>query len=297
MSLGHSPTPDYVGRFAPSPTGPLHMGSLIAAVASYLEARVNDGHWLVRIEDIDPPREVAGASDAILRSLESHALHWDGQVLYQNTRLDSYRDILDGLIDRGLVYACDCSRTKLRALGGPYPGICRDKGLPPRNNTALRLRVEPGIIQFDDLLQGSQQEDVADCVGDFILERRDGLVAYQLAVVVDDAWQGITHIIRGADLLDCSARQIYLQQTLGYTTPTYGHFPVITNELGNKLSKQTSAPALNDNEAVTNLTKALAFLGQKPPRDVPDTAEALLAHAVAHYNRSNIPQGLSIQGS
>lgn len=285
-----NPLPDkYKGRFAPSPSGPLHMGSLIAAVASYLDARAHQGIWLVRIEDIDPPREVAGASDAILRSLEAHGLTWDGDVLFQSTRLEAYRDTLQQLAQRELVYPCDCSRAKLREIGGIYPGTCRKRGLARSDTRALRLRVDNSMVSFNDRIQGLQEEYPADTVGDFIVERKGGLVAYQLAVVVDDAHTGITDIVRGADLLDSSARQIYLQSLLNYATPRYAHFPVITDQLGLKLSKQAMAPSLDDKLAIENLVTALAFLGQPLPDELPINAHELLAFATRHWQLQAIP--------
>jgi len=262
---------DYRGRFAPSPTGPLHFGSLVAAVASFLEARRRGGLWLVRMEDIDPPREVAGAADAILRALDAYGLSWDESVVYQSRRSDAYEAALDALRADGLIYACACSRKEIAAARGPYrppdyyPGTCR--GGPPdgRRGRTLRALTEGARITVDDAWQGTQRQDLEEQVGDFVLRRADGLFAYQLAVVVDDAAQGITDVVRGADLLDSTARQVHLQHLLGLPTPRYAHVPVAVNASGEKLSKQTGAPALDPADPVPSLWAALRFLGQAPP--------------------------------
>jgi len=264
----------YRGRFAPSPTGPLHFGSLVAAVASFLEARRHGGQWLVRMEDLDPPREVPGAGDAILRALEAYGLEWDGAVLYQSERGQAYAAALQALRAEGLLYACACTRKEIAAARGPgrppdyYPGTCR--GGPPsgRRGRTLRVLTEQARIEFEDALQGPQSEDLEEQVGDFVLRRADGLFAYQLAVVVDDAHQGITHVMRGADLLDSTARQVYLQHLLGLATPHYAHLPVAVNTAGEKLSKQTGARPLDAADPVPGLWAALAFLGQAPPPEL-----------------------------
>ncbi|HEY9103410.1 tRNA glutamyl-Q(34) synthetase GluQRS [Chitinimonas sp.] len=263
----------YRGRFAPSPTGPLHLGSLLAAVGSYLEARSHGGEWLLRIEDLDPPREMAGAADGILRTLEAFGFEWDGPVEYQSRRLDRYRTALEKLKRAGQAYGCACTRKEIadssvRGIDGPvYPGTCRT-GLPAgREARAWRLRVTPGAyIHFDDAIQGPQQQDLEQQLGDFVLLRADGFFAYQLAVVVDDAEQGISHIVRGADLLDSTPRQIYLQSCLAYPQPKYAHLPVLVNTAGEKLSKQTRAPALITETATSELWQVLDMLGQMPPK-------------------------------
>ena len=266
----------YRGRFAPSPTGPLHFGSLVAALGSYLDARTQGGEWLVRMEDIDTPRNVPGAADDILRTLEVFGFEWDGEVLYQSDRHAAYGEVLEGLRAAGKVYGCACSRKEiadsasLPAIDGGmvYPGNCRD-GLPAgRLARAWRLRVDASEIAFDDRLQGCIGQVLERDVGDFVLLRADGLFAYQLAVVVDDAFQGITDIVRGADLLASTPRQIWLQRCLGYVTPSYAHLPVATNAAGEKLSKQTRAAPLNVADVAGELVAALRFLGQPVPAEL-----------------------------
>jgi glutamyl-Q tRNA(Asp) synthetase len=266
----------YRGRFAPSPTGPLHFGSLVAAVGSYLEARRQAGEWLLRIEDVDTPRNVPGAADSILKTLADFGFEWDGSVLFQSHRIDAYVDALDGLKRAGLVYGCSCSRreiadsaTRPAVDGGlAYPGTCRG-GLPPgREARAWRLRVNDETVAFDDLLQGRVTQYLESDVGDFVLRRADGLFAYQLAVVVDDDFQKISHVVRGADLLASTPRQIWLQRCLGYSTPIYAHLPVVANAAGEKLSKQTLAHALASDQATAELVRALRFLGQPVPSEL-----------------------------
>lgn len=265
----------YVGRFAPSPTGPLHQGSLIAALASCLDARKQGGQWLVRMEDVDGPRTQAGAANCILNQLEAHGFEWDGPVLWQSQRLDAYQAALDQLIHAGYAYPCACSRKEiadsaLRAPDGSlrYPGTCR-QGLPAgRHSRAWRCRSDTEPLRWTDLIQGEQFEQLEETVGDFVLLRADGQFAYQLAVVVDDAWQGVTHIVRGADLLDSTGRQLHLQSLLAYPQPTYAHLPVLTNSAGEKLSKQTLARALDNSCPVPALHAALEFLGQTPPAEL-----------------------------
>ncbi|MFN3593587.1 MAG: tRNA glutamyl-Q(34) synthetase GluQRS [Thiobacillaceae bacterium] len=260
----------YRGRFAPTPSGPLHFGSLVAALGSYLEARRHGGEWLLRIEDVDPPRVVAGAADAILRTLEAFGFEWDGAVLYQSRRLAAYRDALERLQREDWVYACTCSRKRIaaaarRGVDGPvYPGHCRARrvGLGP---AALRLRVPQARIVFDDALHGCVGCDVATECGDFVLRRADGVYTYQLAVVVDDAAQGITHVVRGADLIASTPRQIVLQRALRLPTPQYLHLPVVLDARGDKLSKQTLAQPIDPRAPLPALIAAWAFLGQTPP--------------------------------
>lgn len=261
--------PSYCGRFAPSPTGALHLGSLRTAVASWLDARAARGAWRLRIEDIDPPREIRGADTAILRCLEAHDLGWDGPVLFQSQRTDAYAAALDHLRQAGLTYPCDCTRRALRAQGGPYPGICRTRPAPPPGPHAIRFRVPEEPVCFEDRLHGRQCETLPSRSGDFILKRRDGLWAYQLAVVVDDAAQGITDIVRGEDLLSSTARQIALQKALAYSTPRYLHLPLVVDAAGQKWAKQTGAPALDHAQARTNLHRALALLGLQSDPQTP----------------------------
>lgn len=293
----------YVGRFAPSPSGPLHFGSLVTAVGSYLDARSRGGRWLVRMEDVDFPRNVPGAAEDILFTLENLGFAWDGAVLWQSARLDAYRSALDTLREGGKVFACGCTRreiadSQVSHLPGAemrYPGTCR-RGLPAgREARAWRLRVAPGEVAFTDRVQGTMRQDVAGAIGDFVLFRADGLFAYQLAVVVDDAAQGVTEVVRGADLLDSTARQIVLQQALGLPRPGYLHLPVAANGAGEKLSKQTLARALTGLAPGALLVEALAFLGQPLP---PDAGRLPLAElwswAFAHWDVACIPRARSL---
>jgi glutamyl-Q tRNA(Asp) synthetase len=282
----------YRGRFAPSPTGPLHFGSLVAAVASWLDARANHGEWLVRIEDVDETRTVPGAAETILQQLAAFGLAHDGEIAWQSRRKDLYEAALARLREQKLVYRCRCSRKEIAdsALvgieGAVYPGTCRALALDATIAGADRLLVEGGDITFVDRVQGRITQDVARDVGDFVLKRRDGLHAYQLAVVVDDADQEITDVVRGADLLQSTARQILLQRQLGFVTPRYLHVPVATNAGGEKLSKQTLAPAVDPREAGAHLAATLAFLGQPAPTRT-DPAK-ILADAVARWDPSRI---------
>ena len=286
----------YVGRFAPSPTGPLHLGSLVAAVASWLDARTANGRWLLRMEDLDRPRCEPGAADTILRQLEAYGLVWDGAVLHQSQRDDAYAAALDALQARGAVYSCTCTRSQLaqapRNAEGEiiYPGTCRARPLARMTAHSWRVRVEDVSPHFNDRIHGALQQDLASEVGDFIVKRADGLFAYQLAVVVDDAFQGITHVVRGADLLWNTLRQIYLQTLLGLPTPAYAHVPLITNAAGQKLSKQTLAPALPERGRSAVMTLALAALGHPPPPELAGAAPAeLLAWARAQWHIENVP--------
>ncbi|HEY1773499.1 MAG TPA: tRNA glutamyl-Q(34) synthetase GluQRS [Gammaproteobacteria bacterium] len=264
----------YISRFAPSPTGPLHIGSLMAAVGSYLEAQAHGGRWLLRMEDLDPPREVPGAADSILRDLEALGFQWDGPVVYQSTRLAAYDEALARLQEAGLVFPCACSRSEIAdsavtGIEGPvYPGTCRG-GIPAgKTARALRVKVGSAQIQFDDKLQGPISQDLGHDIGDFVLRRADGCHAYQLAVAVDDGWQGITHVVRGADLLLSTPRQIHLQTLLGLPHPIYMHLPVAVNEAGEKLSKQTHAAPLDLSRPASVFWQALHHLQQSPPQSL-----------------------------
>lgn len=287
------------GRFAPSPTGPLHFGSLVAAVGSYLDARAGGGEWLLRIEDIDAPRNVPGAEASILRTLEALGFAWDGVPLYQSTRLDRYREVLDALCRQGDAYPCACSRREVAdSRPGPsvdggriYPGTCR-AGLPPgRTARAWRLRVPDAAVGFVDRVQGEVVQNLEREVGDFVLLRADGQFAYQLAVVVDDADAGITDVVRGADLIDSTPRQILLQKRLGAATPRYAHLPVATNAAGEKLSKQTLAPAVDASGGVPLLARALRFLGQAVPAEVDRMPPSeFWPWAIAHWRLDAVPR-------
>jgi glutamyl-Q tRNA(Asp) synthetase len=267
------------GRFAPSPTGPLHLGSLVAAVGSWLFARRAGGRWLVRMEDLDTPRVVAGSADEILRALERYGLTWDGEVVYQSQRIALYDDALATLRAKNLVYDCGCSRADLSLTASApigrepvYPGTCRE-GLPAgRVARAVRFRTSHDLIGFDDMICGHIEEDVAAETGDFVVRRADGVYAYQLAVVIDDAEQNVTEIVRGADLLTSTARQIALQRALGFSTPRYAHLPLVVNPDGSKLGKRDGAlplPSLDENRVRETLSFALQFLGIIVDLDTP----------------------------
>ena len=286
----------YIGRFAPSPTGPLHFGSLVAALGSWLDARAAGGRWLVRMEDLDRPRCVPGAADTILRQLENYGLVWDGAVLAQSRRDAAYESALAQLRESGAVYRCVCTRSQLsdaprNALDETiYPGTCLDSMADADAPHAWRVRAPENEICFTDRVRGEITQSIAADVGDFVVKRADGLFAYQLAVVVDDAYQHITHIVRGADLLWNTPRQIALQTLLGLPTPSYAHLPLVTNALGQKLSKQTLAPALPEHAQSQMLGQALNVLGHPPPtalHNAPPTE--LLVWAIAHWRVEAVP--------
>jgi len=281
----------YRGRFAPSPTGPLHFGSLVAAVGSYVDARFHQGKWLVRIDDLDTPRNVKGAADDILKTLEAYGLHWDEQIVYQSLRTAAYEEAFHQLKKSGTVYPCSCSRKEIAdsTLGHGdefiYPGTCREGLRPGKSARAWRVRVDKTHISFADQVQGSVAQDLATEVGDFVVRRADVLFAYQLAVVVDDAFQGVSHVVRGADLLFSTPRQIYLQRLLRLGTPAYMHLPVAVNTQGEKLSKQTLAQPVRINNAASSLFDALVFLRQQPPAELRhDSGERILAWAVPNWH-------------
>ncbi len=295
----HSPSHiAYRGRFAPSPTGPLHFGSLLAAIASYLEARSRQGSWLVRMEDVDRPREVPGAADGILRTLERFGLCWDESAIYQSRRDDAYSQALEQLTAADEIYACACTRSEIAAAGlsapdgAPrYPGTCRN-GLPPgREARALRVRTHHRRIGFEDRVQGMVVQNLAREIGDFVLRRADGFIAYQLAVVVDDAQQGVTDIVRGSDLLVSTPRQIHLQHLLGYPTPGYMHIPVALATGGEKLSKQTGAVGVEQWDPAALWWQALTFLGQSPPSALAHASLAeCLDWGLANWSAGRIPR-------
>ncbi len=308
-------TTPYIGRFAPSPSGRLHFGSLISAVASFCDARAHLGKWLVRIEDLDPPREEAGASDAIIQSLEAHGFTWDDKIVYQSQRLDAYQDAFDQLSDS--IYPCNCIRQRISSLGGRYDGHCRDQTPPNgstiawRVNTCQHPNLRADSETFTDIFLGQQQLNL-DVAGDFIIKRKDTLFSYQLAVVVDDLFQGITHIIRGQDLLDSSYWQRYLYLLLSSNTavsgtqlPVYGHTPLALGSDLHKLSKQTKAAPINNDLAVSNITAALRFLGHPPPKTLLMTlakghkkslqqCTEILAWASDNWDRALIPKKSSV---
>lgn len=287
----------YIGRFAPSPSGELHFGSLIAALGSYLQARSQQGRWLVRIEDIDPPREVPGAADTILKQLEHYGLHWDGEVLWQSQRHDAYRAALEWLQQQGLSYYCTCTRSRIQQIGGFYDGHCRTLGHGPQN-AAMRLMQNNPVLSFHDGLRGQLNADVALAREDFIIHRRDGLFAYNLAVVVDDHFQGVTEIVRGADLIEPTVRQISLYQQFGWPAPGYIHLPLALNDQGAKLSKQNHAPALPQGDPRPLLVEALRFLNQQVAGDWQDlTLESLLEQAVVNWSLDKVPVNTSFSNA
>jgi len=284
--------PRYRGRFAPSPTGPLHFGSLVAATASYLDARRAGGDWLVRIEDLDPPREVPGSADEIVATLDAFGFEWNESIVRQSERGALYQAALDRLLAAGRRFPCSCSRTELQAAQPPgreadelyYFGWCRNGVRAPDRPLAIRFRVPPGTTAFSDRLQGLQTTNLEQDSGDFVIRRRDGLFAYQLAVVVDDAAQNITHIVRGADLLGSTARQIALQGALGLTVPEYAHLPLAIDANGIKLSKSTGAAAVDARQPARELWRTLQFLKQGPPPDLRrGRTAALWEWAIEHW--------------
>jgi len=289
------------GRFAPSPTGPLHFGSLVAAVGSYLNIKSRGGQWLVRIEDLDPPRTQPGAIDSILRTLEAFGLEWDEPVVYQGQRSELYDEAIQFLGEKGLTYYCQCSRKEIAGdaepgIDGPrYAGTCREKNLGPRNNS-LRIKVPDEIFSFEDAVQGTLKQNLQQDIGDIVIRRRDGLYSYQLAVVVDDAAQGISEVCRGTDLIQSTPRQVYLQHVLGFPTPQYVHLPVAINEHGQKLSKQTLAAPVPDTGDPFQLARALHFLGQTPPAELTGAPTAeLIKWGVDYWDLPAVPRTLAIR--
>lgn len=284
-----------VGRFAPSPSGALHFGSLLAALASFLDVRQRGGRWLVRMEDLDPGREPPGAADEILHLLDAFRLHWDGEVIYQSQRLEAYTDALRNLEQRGLTYPCSCNRRRIRELGGRYDGYCARHPEKVGHPAATRVRIPADPVPFHDRIQGHQSFDLAATCGDFIIRRKDGLFAYQLAVAVDDGHQQITEVLRGSDLLDSTPRQIHLQRTLGLAEPSYAHIPVASNAAGQKLSKQHFATPLDGGHAGAHLYDALVFLGQCPPSALRGAgADELLEWGTLHWDIQKVPRVANI---
>ncbi|MCT8954940.1 tRNA glutamyl-Q(34) synthetase GluQRS [Pseudomonas lundensis] len=285
----------YIGRFAPTPSGHLHFGSLVAALASYLDARSAGGRWLLRMEDLDPPREMPGAQAAIIEALHRYGFEWDGEWIRQSDRHDAYAHVVERLFSQGLAYACTCSRKQLEGYNGVYPGFCRNAG-HSMENAAIRVRVPELEYAFTDRVQGEYRQHLGRDVGDFIIRRRDGLYAYQLAVVLDDAAQGVTDIVRGADLLDSTPRQLYLQELLGLSQPRYLHVPLIVQPDGHKLGKSYRSPALTPEHATPLLLRALRTLGQ-PTDDRLEHASPrqVLDCAIAHWDAALIPRTHTLQ--
>ncbi len=288
----------YIGRFAPTPSGPLHFGSLVTALASYCQAKKQRGLWLLRMEDVDTPRVVAGSADDILFTLENYGFEWDGEVLYQSQRFPAYEEILQALIEKDIVYACECSRKYLQRhnlhygpLGRIYPGFCRHKNLRP-NNRSLRLNVETStVMEFTDKHYGHYSLDLKQQVGDVVLKRVDGIYAYHLAVILDDAFQKVTEIVRGADLLEVSCIHLYLNRLAKLKDACYLHIPLIKNEFGKKLSKQTGAKAIDIKMTSENLIDALRFLGQKTEKPLRSAKpDEILNYAVGVWDSSRIPK-------
>jgi len=276
-----------IGRFAPSPSGDLHFGSLVAAVGSYLEAKSVGGRWLIRIEDIDPPREIAGSAGRIIEDLHRLGMAPDGPVLYQSSRLDAYQHAINQLLENGLAYPCACSRKDLPATG-IYPGTCKNGIAEGKEPRSVRFCVDSGSCEFIDKLQGIISDSPAAISGDFVIQRVDGLYAYQLAVVVDDEFQGITQVVRGADLLDSTYRQIFLQKALGFVTPDYMHLPVALSLDGKKLSKRIKTDPLKNQDPANAVGQALHFLGQNPPPGL--SLDDLWAWALQYWNSDLIPR-------
>ncbi|SFN47143.1 tRNA glutamyl-Q(34) synthetase GluQRS [Xenorhabdus japonica] len=279
----------YIGRFAPSPSGDLHFGSLVTALGSYLQARACLGKWLVRIDDIDPPREVPGAADRILKALEHYGLYWDGEVLYQSQRHDAYRAILDQLKQQGDSYCCTCTRQYIQQIGGFYNGHCRHLHLPD-HNAAVRIKQHHPVYGFYDKLQGHITVSTEMAEEDFIIYRKDGLFAYNLVVVIDDNYQGVTEIVRGADLIEPTVRQLSLYQHLNFTTPDYMHLPLVLNKEGNKLSKQNHAQPIPLDDPRLLISDALSFLNQPTIAGWQDlTTDQLLQQAIVGWNIYTVP--------
>ncbi len=285
----------YRGRFAPSPTGSLHFGSLVAALGSYLDARSHQGEWLIRIEDLDPPREVPGAADDILRTLEAYGFQWDGEIRYQSQRLAYYREAMERLLEAEQAFPCVCTRSdivksnRMGPGGWVYPGTCRTGIDPGRIARSVRIKTDPAPVVIHDRIQGEYGQSLQSDIGDYVIRRADGLFAYQLAVVVDDYRQGITHVVRGLDLLSSTPRQIHLQRLLDVPTPAYAHLPLVVDANGRKLSKQLGSRPVTRDNALESLAAAYAFLHQEPAPDTPATLEEFWDWAMAHWDIFRIP--------
>lgn len=280
----------YIGRFAPTPSGYLHFGSLLAALASYLDARQAGGQWLLRIEDLDTPRNLPGADQHILHTLDAFGLHWDGPVIWQSQRLEYYNSLLADWLQRDLAFYCNCSRQDLKPFAGVYPGTCRQRHLPADPSHAIRVRVDGRLIRVSDRLQKPVEVCLSTDPGDFVVRRRDGIIAYQLAVVADDVAQGITDIVRGADLLDSTARQLWLYHLLSAPVPRYLHIPLLLQSDGNKLSKRLGSTPLEANQAPALLFQALHTLAQQPPAELQQApVKEQLDWAIAHWQPGHLP--------
>jgi len=293
----------YRGRFAPTPSGPLHMGSLFTALGSYLQARAHGGQWLIRVDDLDTPRNVAGAESVILKQLESHGLEWDETPRYQTQHVQEYREALNNLAVHQLLYPCSCTRAELAlsALSGPdgpiYAGTCRSRTAHAEKHS-VRLRVADDSLSFVDLLRGQQTRHLSRDIGDFVVQRSDGILGYQLACAVDEAQQNITEVIRGADLLDSTFRQLYVQKLLHLPHARYGHLPVLVLADGKKLSKQNHATPIDAASAVENLRACLTSLGQNPPDALAEASiSEILAWAIQHWRVEQIPKKSALQWS
>ena len=285
MRQSETPEP-YIGRFAPSPTGLLHLGSLVAAMASYCDAKKNKGQWLVRIEDLDPPREIKGASEGIISSLNKYGFEFDSDVLYQSSRHDTYNETLNRLKNISATYDCSCSRKTLKNLAIENH-LCRTLKQRPDLPYHVKCKVPKQILRFEDKIQGPQSYQLHNC-GDFVLKRSDGLFAYQLAVVADDYFQGVTNIVRGIDLIDSTPWQIFLNHLLNYHQPQYAHIPILTNDQNQKLSKQTFAQEIDNNNPLNTLLRAYKFLNQKPFPKAPQTINQFWHHAINHWELNKI---------
>ncbi|MEZ9679262.1 tRNA glutamyl-Q(34) synthetase GluQRS [Vibrio splendidus] len=289
---------NYIGRFAPSPSGPLHFGSLVAALGSYFQAKSNQGQWLVRMEDLDPPREMAGAADLILKTLEAYHLFWDGEVVYQSQRHDLYQAQIDQWVADKQAYYCQCTRKQIKSLGGFYNGHCRNAGLIDSGEQAVRLCMDFPVECFDDVRHGTIQIPKALAEEDFIIKRRDGLFAYNLAVVLDDIDQGVTEVVRGADLIEPTGRQISLYKTLKQKTVSYLHLPLATDGLGNKLSKQNHATAIDLDNPKPTLLDAMRFLGFDIPHALYEASmDEILLWGTQQWNVSQLPDSLQKEHS
>ncbi|CAM4257084.1 tRNA glutamyl-Q(34) synthetase GluQRS [Vibrio agarivorans] len=285
----------YIGRFAPSPSGPLHFGSLMAALGSYFQAKSQQGQWLVRIEDLDPPREQLGAADSILRTLENYQLHWDGNVVYQSHRHDLYQTQIELWLSSGEAYYCQCTRKQIKAMGGFYNGHCKPLNHQDPAGCAVRLHIDQPVTEFTDLKHGQITLPQALAEEDFIIKRRDGLYAYNLAVVLDDIDQGVTEVVRGADLIEPTGRQMSLYHQLKQPTVSYLHLPLALDENGNKLSKQNHAPAIDELDTQATLLRAMHCLGFAIEPSLKDgTIEEIIQWGVQHWTISQLPESTEI---